>query len=801
MEKNYKEITPDELSRFAEQKYGIPIRDANAEQLYFSISSLIVSRLSESLKKWRESSRGEKTVYYLSMEFLTGKNLKYDALSMGLTESIVNSLSAAGAKYSLDDIALVEKDPGLGNGGLGRLAACYMNSLSTLNYPALGYSICYERGFFTQSIIDGEQIERPDDWLKTGKVWLIPGNDETLEVVMGGKIKESWQKSGLKITTECGETIKAVPYDLPIPGYNSNTVNPIRLWKAVKEERHSDDGCFIKDADEEWGSADISSVLYPSDELIEGKLLRLSQQYFLVSASIQDIIRRHIGTYGSLERFGEVTCIHINDTHPSLAIPELMRIFMDEYGYSWDFAWDTVGNVFSYTNHTVMPEALETWNVELFRLRLPRIYSIILEINERVCSVFFDIFNGDFERVARMAPISYSRVRMASLCVSSAGSVNGVSKIHSEILKRNVFSDFAECFPEKFHSVTNGVSHMRWLSLCNPSLSMLIKKVIGDSFEREPCELRRLLNVKDETAFLESLQRVKRSNKNRFSDICTGVSDSRPDPDGVFDVQIKRFHEYKRQLMNALKILYYYRKIKEGSYRDYPQLTFIFGGKTASGYKIAKTVLKLIWNVGVMISSDQSVKNKIIVLFAEDYGVSSAETIIPSADISEQISLAGKEASGTGCMKMMMNGALTLGTPDGANLEIRDAVGDENAYIFGMGSIEAENALCEGYHSMKYYIESERVKKAVDTLDYLPDCSVSEEIKKYLLFFGDTPDPYMCLRDFDSYIIAWERAVKDVMNGMAYASKSVVNIAESGFFSSDRAVKEYAEKIWRIKKT
>lgn len=794
----YEKITPGELSAVLEKRSGTSLKDASREQLYFALSDIIAGRLKAARERTEKKQRNSKKVYYLSMEFLVGKNLKYNASATGLFDCINDILSESGNQNTIDDIATVERDPGLGNGGLGRLAACYMNSLSSLDYPGTGYSICYEKGFFTQSIVDGEQIERPDDWLKTGKAWLVPKDEETVRVSMGGKIRESWQKDRLYVMTDGAEEFRAVPYDLLIPGFLTDTVNRIRLWKAEKVMTGEKGPGFP--GPDEWGGDEISSSLYPPDELTEGKLLRLSQQYFLVSASVSDILREHEKIYGSLDRFADLTAIHVNDTHPALAIPELIRILLDDYGLTWDDAWRITNSVFSYTNHTVMPEALETWNVDLFRIRLPRIFRIIKEINEKVCSSFWDRFPGDFSRISRMAPVSYSRIRMAELCASSVHSVNGVSKIHSEILRKTVFGDYSEYSPDLFTSVTNGVSHIRWLKLCNPALTVLIKDCIGDGFEKDPSRLSELLKYKDDRSFLESLARVKKVNAGRLSAKCENGKDTSPDPDSVFDVQIKRFHEYKRQLMNALKILYVYVSIKNGQFSDLPPLTFVFGGKAAPGYKTAKDILRLIWNIGVLISSDKTVSERIKVLFAEDYGVSSAEIIIPAAYVSEQISLAGKEASGTGCMKMMMNGALTLGTPDGANIEIRDAVGDENTYIFGHDSSEVERIYRDGYRPMKYYMRNDRVRVATDALDLIPDKYLTDEIKRYLLFSGDSPDPYMCLCDFETYLNAWERSVRDAANKDVFARKSLVNIAQSGYFSSDRAVKEYAEKIWGIKR-
>ena len=795
MQTSFPRITREELSAGFEKKFGVTPSGATAEQWYFVLSGAIMERLEDAVIKTVDKQRSAKKVYYLSMEFLVGKNLKYAADAMGLLSNIEELITVESPAFTFEQIEEVETDPGLGNGGLGRLAACFMNSLSSLDYPAVGYSILYEKGFFTQTVVEGEQIEKPDVWLKTGKNWLVPHEEESVEVSMGGEVREFWGNDRLHTFIEGGESFRAIPYDLPVPGFRTETVNYIRLWKGEKIETVKDKVSSGKD---EWCGDEISASLYPSDDRNEGKLLRLSQQYFLVSATVADIVNRHKRLYGSLERFAELTAIHINDTHPALAIPELMRILMDENGYSWDDAWEIASCVFSYTNHTVMPEALESWNADLFRLRLPRIYAIVKEINERICRQFWEKFPGDFSRISRMAPISYSRVRMAELCLSAAHTVNGVSRIHSEILKTNVFRDYAEYAPGKFTSVTNGVTHIRWLALCNPALASLIKEAIGERFLKEPESLGDLLKFKDDASFLDSLAEVKYANAVRFSEKCSEHGGVYPDPTSLIDVQIKRFHEYKRQLMNALKILYLYVGIKSGLFADLPSVTFVFGGKAAPGYKTAKTVMKLIWNIGTLLYRDVKVRDRITLVFAEDYGVSSAELIIPAAHIGEQISLAGKEASGTGCMKLMMNGALLLGTPDGANLEIRDAVGEENSYIFGLDSTEVERELREGYRPMKYYLRNERVRIAVDALDLIPDVSVSEEIKRYLLFSGDRPDPYMCLRDLEPFLNVWERAVRDASNRTSYASKALVNIALSGRFSSDRAVKDYAEKIWKI---
>ena len=786
---------------FLARNCGVDPTDATDLDLYRSLSTVTRDVLAEKRTRFRRQIRETKArrVCYLCMEFLVGRNLKNALQCLGIRGAAEAFIRKAGRDP--EKIYSVERDPGLGNGGLGRLAACYMDSLSSLGYPATGYSICYEDGFFRQKLLEGEQIEKADEWLSTGDVWLLPRPERAVTVTMGGTVHERWDGGRCLVTVEGAEEITAVPWDLMVPGYGKDAVNVIRLWR-VRDDPPSvfaTQGEYARSIRNKVVPAALSGSLYPPDETEDGKLLRLSQQYFLVSATVQDVIRDHISDGGTVGDLAGRVAIHINDTHPALVIPELMRVLTDVCSFGWDDAWKAVTESVTYTNHTVMPEALETWNSELFRLRLPRIHKIIEEINRRHCAGLWNRYPGDWDRISRMAVTAYSSVRMANLSVAAARKVNGVSRLHTEILKRKVFRDFAKDDPSRFVNVTNGVSHRRWLIEANPDLTELLKETIGDGFVTDPRKLSDLMKYADDGAFLERLAGVKRKNRERLAALAVSSGDSPVDPDSVFDVHIKRMHEYKRQLLGVLKILYLYGRIKDEPNCDIPPVTFIFGGKAAPGYRMAKTVIRLIWSVGEEIGRDKGVRDRLKVLFAEDYNVTSAEAIIPAADISEQISLAGKEASGTGCMKMMMNGAVTIGTLDGANVEIKNAVGDENFYVFGMNDGEVEDLWNGGYESVKYYLKSEKIRRAASFLEGEIAGRRFDGVLNYLLYSHGVPDPYMCLADFDSYTAEWERMILDTQNRTGWQRKSLVNIAKSGYFSSDRSIGEYAEKIWKIK--
>ena len=797
----------DALTAKLARYFGTAPEDASKEQIYKSVVLSVKDILTEKRSAFKSDTKKQrgKKVYYLCMEFLIGRSLKNNLRNLGIADIYGEVLSEFG--FELEDIYSLEPDPGLGNGGLGRLAACFMDGLTTLDYPATGFSILYEYGLFKQRIIDGDQIELPDIWMNGGDVWLVPRHDKTFTVRLGGHISEKWENGKCQITHEGGDEIQAVPYDMMISGADSKAVNILRLWRACDTQNFNmslfSQGQYVKAMQESTNAEIISKVLYPSDNHMEGKYLRLSQQYFLVSASLQSIISDHLASYGSLGGFSEKVAIHINDTHPALVIPELMRILIDTYSFSWEDAWRLVTSTVSYTNHTVMPEALETWNEDLFRIKLPRIYEIVCEINRRFCGELWAAYPGDWDRISRMSVLGYGQIRMANLSVVGSHTVNGVSKLHSDILKRTVFHDFYKHTPHKFTNVTNGVAHRRWICYANPQLTALIDECIGDKWHKEdPEALSEFTRFADDKAVLERIEAIKRANKANFAIFAEGRTGIKLDPDSVFDVQIKRMHEYKRQLLNALRIISLYVDLKANPELDIQPQTFIFGAKAAPGYYMAKNIIKLISYIGTDIESDKRLREKLRVVFMEDYNVSLAEILIPAADISEQISLAGKEASGTGCMKLMANGALTIGTLDGANVEIYEQVGDENMYIFGLTTEEVDDLWKRGYSASSYYQNSDRIRRTVDALDNDFAGRSFSDIKQYLInsqYPGGVADPYMCIADFDSYYAAHERMIKDYADREKWNRMSLINTAKSGYFASDRSIREYADNIWRIK--
>ncbi len=798
-----KEAITAKLARY----YGVAPDEATKEQVYKSVvlsAKDILTEKRSAFKKDTKKQRGKK-IYYLCMEFLIGRSLKNNLRNLGIADIYGEVLSDMG--FELDEIYALEPDPGLGNGGLGRLAACFMDGLTTLDYPATGFSILYEYGLFKQRIIDGDQIELPDIWMPGGDVWLVPRHDKACTIRLGGHISEKWGMGKCSITHEGGDEIQAVPYDMIISGADSKAVNILRLWKACDTQNFNmnlfSQGQYVKAMEDSTNAATISKVLYPSDNHMEGKYLRLSQQYFLVSASLQSIISDHLTTYGSLGGFAEKVAIHINDTHPALVIPELMRILIDIYSFSWDDAWRLVTATVSYTNHTVMPEALETWNEDLFKLKLPRIYDITNEINRRFCGELWAAYPGDWDRISRMSILGYGQIRMANLSVVGSHTVNGVSKLHSDILKKTVFHDFYKHTPSKFTNVTNGVAHRRWMCYANPQLTALIDECIGDKWHKhDPEALCEFAKYADDKAVLERFEAIKRANKANFAIYTKNKTGISLDPDSVFDVQIKRMHEYKRQLLNALRIISLYVQLKENPDLDITPQTFIFGAKAAPGYYMAKNIIKLISYIGMDIESDPRLREKLRVVFMEDYNVSLAEVLIPAADISEQISLAGKEASGTGCMKLMANGAVTIGTMDGANVEIHAQVGDPNMYIFGLTTEEVDDLWKRGYNAAAYYLNSERLRAAVDALENGFNGRSFSDIKQYLInsqYAHGVADPYMCIADFDSYYTVHERMIKDYSDRERWNRMSLINTARSGYFASDRSIREYADNIWHIK--
>ena len=801
-------LTEKELTKKLEAKLlsrGVTDpKTATPEQLYHAIVYVVKDILNRNRTEFKKRTKAaeSKRVCYLCMEFLIGRSLRTNLMNLGLYEPLLSVLGGYGRGF--DEVFACEVDPGLGNGGLGRLAACFMDSLTALDYAANGYSLLYENGLFRQRLVDGEQVEIPDQWIEKGGAWLIPRPEKSVNVRFGGQIKEEWKDGRLTIVNTEYDEIRAVAYDLMIPGTSTNAVNTLRLWRAkeaaVPMLGFSSQGDYVKSLEGKNKAEEITRQLYPPDNYDEGKLLRLTQQYFLVSASLQSIFSDYYATYGSLRGFSDKVSIHINDTHPALCVPELMRILMDVYSYSWEDAWDTVVRTVSYTNHTVMPEALECWRIDLFRLRLPRIYTIVEEINRRFCANLWELYPGDWDRISRMAIVAYGQVRMANLSVVGSHTVNGVSALHSDILKKTVFHDFYKMTPWKFTNVTNGVFHRRWLASANPALTELLSSSIGSGFLENPEELARLEDFAKDAAMLEKIGAVKSHNKERFARYVLERTGTVIDPTSVFDVQVKRMHEYKRQLLNALKILSMYQEITENPATDIPNQTFIFGAKAAPGYQMAKKLIRFLCFLGKEIEQNPLTRDRLKLVFMEDYNVSLAEILIPSADISEQISLAGKEASGPGNMKLMMNGALTLGTLDGANVEILDAVGDRNIYIFGLNTYEVDELWRHGYVAREFYHSSERLRRTIDRLGYPIGGENFSFIADYLLNGGYTvADPFMCLADFDSYCVTSEKALADYQNRREWNRRSLINIARSGRFSSDVSIRNYAEKIWHMK--
>ncbi len=795
-----KENLETKLARY----FGCTSAEASTEQMYKATAMTIRDILTEKRGAFKKkvNQTGSKRVYYMCMEFLLGRSLKTNLCNLGLDTEYTKALADLG--YTLDDLYTCEPDAGLGNGGLGRLAACFMDSLSSLDYPATGFSLCYEYGLFKQMIVDGIQVELPDVWLPGGEVWLVPRTDRAFKVRFGGRVREEWKDNGhCDIVYEDAEEFEAVPYDMMISGADSEGVSRLRLWKA-RDIHNFNMGLFTQGqytrAMEEGTNADtITKVLYPSDNHAEGKLLRLTQQYFLCSASVQSIIRDHMAVYGTLDNLPEKVAIHLNDTHPTLCIPELMRILVDDYHYPWDVAWHMVTRVCSYTNHTVMPEALETWNEDLFRLKLPRIYAIVKEINERFCKEAWAAFPGNWQRISKMSIVGYGQVRMANLAVIGSHTINGVSKLHSGILTETVFKDFFRLYPERFDNVTNGIAHRRWLCYSNPKLAALLDETIGTGYRKNPIELNDFAKFADAKDVLERVRAIKHENKENFSNYLFRRTGVRLDTHALFDVQIKRLHEYKRQLLNALNIIGIYLDLKDNPNLDIRPQTFIFGAKAAPGYHMAKRIIQLLCMLSKEINRQPAIREKLNVVFLENYDVSTAEILVPSADISEQISLAGKEASGTGCMKLMMNGAMTIGTLDGANVEMLDAVGDENMFIFGLTAAEVEELWLRGYRSVEFYANNERLARIVNALSVGFAGESFADIATYLLNGHGVADPYMCLADFESYRITHDRAVKAYNDRLAWTRMSLLNTAASGFFAADRSIREYADRFWNIK--
>lgn len=778
---------------------GIAENMAENKDIYQAVAMFVSNLAKENYTHFisKANSEGRKRVYYLSMEFLMGRSLKTTLYNLGLVDVAEEALKPY--HVTLEDLYDYEPDAGLGNGGLGRLAACYLDSLATTGYPATGYSICYEFGIFKQKIIEGWQNELPDNWLPGGGIWLHRVPDRAVEVHFGGEIEERWEDGYHYVNYKNYDTVQAIPYDMYVSGFGGKGTSQLRLWRAQSpafDMEKFNNGDYVNALGQSAMAQAISKVLYPNDNHVEGKLLRLRQQYFLCSASINDIITRHMATYGTLENLADKVAIHINDTHPTLAIPELMRLLLDECGYSWEKAWDITTRTFAYTNHTVMSEALECWNESMFKMLLPRIYQIITEINNRFSKDVYDYY-GNSEKVNQLAIIANHQVRMAHLCIVGSHSVNGVSKLHSQILKDDVFHDFYCMMPHKFTNVTNGIAYRRWLYQSNPGLTKLLKEHIGDGFLTDGAELSKIKKYANNKTFLTELAKVKRENKVRLAEYVKKANGIVIDPDSIFDVQVKRLHEYKRQHLNALNIMTDYRLLLENPNMDFVPKTYIFGAKAAPGYYLAKQIIKLICTLAKTIDSDPKIREKLQVVFLEDYRVTLSELLMPASEVSEQISLAGTEASGTGNMKLMLNGAITLGTKDGANIEIGEAVGDENIVNFGMTADEVAELKARGYHPQQYYQSNENIRKAIDMLTNGIGGVRFDEIANQLR----NNDTYMALADFDSYRAAQQKISEIYRDPMKFSNMSLMNIAGAGIFSADRAIHEYAHNIWHLDET
>lgn len=673
--------------------FGVTLENATNEQCYKAVALTVREMMAQGRSEYmtRAEDTGTKQVYYLCMEFLLGRSLKNNLFNLGIEEDFRTALGKMG--FKLDALYEQEPDAGLGNGGLGRLAACFLDGLASQGYPATGYSLRYEYGIFRQKLVEGWQTELPDFWLPGGKIWMQAVPEKSVEVRFNGHIEEYWNNQYHVVNHKDYNKVIAVPYDMYVAGMDGKGVSRLRVWAARSDEfdmKLFNGGNYMRAMEENAMAEAITKVLYPEDNHMEGKSLRLSQQYFLVSATIQDIIRRHLFKNRTLDNLPQLAAIHLNDTHPVLAIPEMMRIMLDECGYSWEQAWNIVTSTVSYTNHTVMPEALECWGIDLFKRRLPRIYQIVEEINRRFCAQMHEK-GVDGYKVGRMAPLNDGYVKMANLAVVSSHHVNGVSQLHSEILKDRVFHDFYSEMPQKFTNVTNGIAHRRWLNQANPALAGMITELIGSGYVHNATELQNLMKFRDDAAVLEKLAQIKRNNKLRLAEYVKENNNLEIDPDSIFDVQVKRLHEYKRQHLNALQILATYQWLRQNPDAPFTPHTYIFGAKAAPGYYFAKQIIRFIVNLGDTINKDPLVNQKMRVVYLEDYRVTLAELLTPAADISEQISLAGTEASGTSNMKFMINAAVTLGTLDGANVEIHEAVGDENILLFGMTTPEVNS--------------------------------------------------------------------------------------------------------------
>lgn len=792
----------ERLNDKLKRHFNVTLEEANKDQIYEACVSVVRDELlhqRQAFTQRRMEKRG-KRVYYLCMEFLLGQSLKTSLFNLKLDQLFGEALKPY---VAIEDLYDLEPDAGLGNGGLGRLAACFLDGLAAQNYPAMGYTIRYDYGLFKQRIVDGWQTELPDNWLPGGEPWMVQRKDHSVTVRLNGKVEYQWVDGRMKpVYIDCDE-ILAMPYEMIISGYNGG-VSTLRMWSA-KTKKEFDikafgTGDYTRVMRLQSEAELISKVLYPADHHLEGKTLRLKQEYFLVSASIQNIIADHIRRWGDLHTLPDMAAIHINDTHPALCIPELMRILMDDHGFGWDEAFDIVTRTVAYTNHTVMAEALEEWDQSLVQTLLPRIYDIILELDRRHNAHLRSKYYGDESKVQSCAILYYNKVRMANLSIVGSHHVNGVSALHSDILKESLFRDFYNDTPEKFTNVTNGIAYRRWLCQSNPELNELIKELIGDKFMSKAAELDKLKKFTNDKTVLERLAKIKQNNKVEFANYLYKRNGVVIDPQTRFDVQAKRIHEYKRQLLNALKVIALMNEIRQNPNKDITPQTFIFAGKAASGYYVAKQLIQLVCALSREIESDPRLKGKINCIFLENYAVSVSEKMMPASEVSQQISLAGKEASGTGNMKFMLNGALTIGTLDGANVEMSQEVGMDNIFIFGMTADEVEKLWRQGYNSTNLYNQNPVIRGVIETLNGKIGGENFSHIAQYLLTRSPIADPYMCLADFNAYMDAHNKMDALYKNPTEWNKKSLINISKAGKFAADRSIEEYAKNIWNLKK-
>ena len=796
------EISRDEVRSAIEDKlcaqFSVTGANATDEQI-FQATAIVIRELMSRVLTVQDPIHATKEIHYMSMEFLMGRSLMKNAYNLGVSEAVIGALEDMGRNAS--DIFEAEPDAGLGNGGLGRLAACYMDSMSTLGLAATGYSICYELGIFKQRFVDGRQVEVADNWRTAAESWLIPRYEDAVEVRFGGQVSPHWDNFGHYTAEHTGYTaVIALPRDMLIAGYGGENINTLRLWDA-KSPNSLDmylfsEGEYVKSMEQRTMAEVITKVLYPADEHIEGKTLRLKQQYFFVSATAQDIVRKHVKKWGSVKNFAEHHTIQINDTHPTLIIPELMRIFMDEHGLGWDEAWEVVKNSVAYTNHTVMSEALERWPQDLVSQLLPRLWEIMCEINRRWCDYLVANF-GQGEKAARSLIIRDGQVHMANMCLAACYKVNGVSGLHGDILKRDLFRDVCELRPERFTHVTNGIDHRRWLSQINPGLDSLIRELLGsDSYLTHPEDLGKLVAYADDETVRRRVNEIKHENKLRFAKFAKANAGIVLNTDAIMDVQIKRLHEYKRQLLCAMSIASLQMQIHDNPNADFIPRTFVFGAKAAAGYRTAKQIIELLLSMADDINNDPLCKDKLQVYFVENYRVSAAESIVPAAQVSEQISTAGKEASGTGCMKLMMNGAVTIGTLDGANVEMYERLGDDNMFLFGLHTEEIESLRRSGYDPLYIANSDPEIQRIFNRFSQgFRDGKSYSNLVSMLLYGGDQ---YMLVADYRAYADCQRELYKRISDKSELGRLAIMNTALSGVFAADRAIQEYADNIWNV---